>query len=153
MQLVYMDPRRVRAPRFASVVTAILAPGSFVEGVTLGVEIAQRAGRHHGPADAVRPGEHRRLRAGRWIGLYDTIEQVQASDGRIGADLDFAKLVDEKARRPTWRDTRPSRSRARSCSPPPGRPGRRRARRRPGWPRPGAPRTGAPRSAMLVRWR
>ena len=32
-----------------------------------------------------------------WIGLHDSIEQVQASDAALGGDLEFAKLVDEKA--------------------------------------------------------
>ena len=96
-ELVHMDPSAGESASFASVVTAILAPGSFVEGVMLGVEIAQRAAAATG-----RPVLFTRASTGvygqvSWIGLYDSIEQVQASDAALNADLDFAKLVDEKA--------------------------------------------------------
>ena len=98
-ELVYMDPSAGESAAFATVVTAVVAPGSFVEGVTLGVEIAQRAS-----ATTGRPVLFARASTGvygqvSWIGLYDSIEQVQASDAALGADLDFAKLIDEKASR------------------------------------------------------
>jgi hypothetical protein len=96
-QLVHADPSAPESSSFASVVRAVLAPGSFVDGVTLGVDIAQRAAAATGQPVHFAMSSTGAYGEVLWIGLYDTIEQVQAADGALAADADFAKLIDEKA--------------------------------------------------------
>ena len=97
VQLIHVDPDAGDSAQFESTVRAILAPGSFRSGAALGVEIAQRA-----KAPTGRPvlfgmastGEYGEVA---WYGLYDSIEQVQASEEALAADADLAELIDEKA--------------------------------------------------------
>jgi hypothetical protein len=75
----------------------VLAPGAFVAGVTLGVEIAQKA-----KALSGRPVSFAQSTTGTygevaWISLYDTIEQVQAAEAAINSDPEFIELIDQKA--------------------------------------------------------
>ena len=97
MQIVHGDPDAPAEPAFATSVTAVLAPGAFVDGIALGVEIAQRV-----KAITGRPASFAVASTGvygqvSWFVLHDSIEQVQAADEAINADADFAKLLDEKA--------------------------------------------------------
>jgi hypothetical protein len=97
MQYVHADRDGADTAQYASVVRAILQPGAFVEGVTLGVEIAQRA-----KAVTGRPVSFGQATTGTygevaWISLYDSIEQVQAAEEAIGADADFVALLDSRA--------------------------------------------------------
>ena len=96
VNLVYV-PEDAGAAQFAAIVTATVAPGSFVEGITLGVEIAQKAKEIAG-----RPTLFGQATTGTygevgWITLYDSIEQVQAAEEAINADAAFAELIDTKA--------------------------------------------------------
>jgi hypothetical protein len=96
-QLVHPDADAPADPAYATVVTAILAPGSFVDGVTVGVEIAQRAKAITGRATSFAVASTGVYGQVSWLALYDSIEQVQAADQALSADADFAKLLDEKA--------------------------------------------------------
>ena len=96
-QYVHLDRDGAETAQFASIVRAVLVPGAFVEGVTLGVDIAQRA-----RAISGRPVSFIQSTTGTygevaWIGLYDTIEQVQASDEAITSNAEFVELLDKKA--------------------------------------------------------
>ena len=95
--LVHADPDGGDSAQFATTVRAVVAPGSFVDGITLGVEIAQRA-----KAITGRPVSFGQSTTGvygevAWISLYDSIEQVQAASEALGSDAEFAKLLDAKA--------------------------------------------------------
>jgi hypothetical protein len=97
MQYVHADRDGADTAQYASIVRAILAPGAFVEGVTLGVEIAQKV-----KAVSGRPTSFGQSTTGTygevaWISLYDSIEQVQAAEEAIGADADFVALLDQRA--------------------------------------------------------
>lgn len=97
MQYVHADRDGADTAQYASVVRAILQPGAFVEGVTLGVEIAQKV-----KAVTGRPTSFGQSTTGTygevaWISLYDSIEQVQAAEEAIGADPDFVALLDQRA--------------------------------------------------------
>ena len=97
MRIIHADPDAGDSSEYASVVRAVVTPGSFVDGITLGVEIAQRA-----KAITGRPVQFGQATTGvygevGWIALYDSIEQVQAADEALGSDADFAALLDAKA--------------------------------------------------------
>ena len=96
-QLVYADPNAPESSAFASVVRAVLSPGSFTDGITLGVEIAQRAAAITGQPIHFATSATGVYGEVSWIGLYASIEEVQASDASLAADADFAKLLDERA--------------------------------------------------------
>jgi hypothetical protein len=96
-QYVHLDRDGAATAQFASIVRAVLAPGAFVAGVTLGVEIAQKA-----KALSGRPVSFMQSTTGTygevaWISLYDTIEQVQAAETAINSDPAFVELLDKKA--------------------------------------------------------
>jgi hypothetical protein len=97
MQLVHADPDTPAEPAFATLVTAILAPGAFVDGVTLGVEIAQRAKAITGQPTSFALSSTGVYGQVNWFSMHESIEQVQAADQAINSDADFAKLLDEKA--------------------------------------------------------
>jgi len=97
MQLVHADPDTPAEPAYATAVTAILAPGAFVDGVALGVEIAQRAKAITGRPTSFAVSSTGVYGQVSWFQLHDSIEQVQAADEAINADADFGKLLDEKA--------------------------------------------------------
>jgi hypothetical protein len=96
---IHLDTDGSDKAEYAAIVRAVLAPGSFVDGVTLGVEIAQRAkavtghGTSFGQATTGTYGE-----VG-WMTLYDSIEQLQAAEEKINADTEFIELVDQRASR------------------------------------------------------
>ena len=97
IRYVHADRDGVATAQFSTVVRAVVAPGAFVSGMVLGVEIAERA-----KAITGRPTSFGASQTGvygevGWIALYDSIDQVQAAGEALGADADFATLLDEKA--------------------------------------------------------
>ena len=97
IQYVHADRDGAETAQYATTVRAILAPGSFREGIALGVEIAQRA-----RAISGRPTSFGTAATGvygevGWITLYDSIEQVQAAEEAINSNEDFLELLDTKA--------------------------------------------------------
>lgn len=97
VRLVHLDPEGIDTAQYSRVVRAVLAPGSYVTGTELGVEIAQRA-----KATTGRPTSFGASQSGDygevgWITLFDSIDQVQAATEAMAADAGMAKLLDDKA--------------------------------------------------------
>ena len=97
IQYVHADRDGAETAQYAATVRAVLAPGSFREGIALGVEIAQRA-----KAIGGRPTSFGISSTGvygevGWITLCDSIEQLQASEEAVNANEEFLELLDTKA--------------------------------------------------------
>lgn len=97
VRLVHADPDGIDTARYATLVRAVVAPGSSVKGVEVGVELALQA-----KAITGRPTSFVVAQTGvygevGWIALYDSIDQVQAAGEALAADASFSTLLDEKA--------------------------------------------------------
>jgi hypothetical protein len=97
VSFVHLDPEGSESAEYVAIVRATLAPGSFVEGVTLGVEIAQRAKAVTGHATSFGQATTGTYGEVGWMTLYDTIEQLQAAEEKINADAEFVALLDGRA--------------------------------------------------------
>jgi hypothetical protein len=98
VQLILADPDAANTqPQYATVVQAVLTPGSSARGIEIGVEIAQRVKKVTG-----RPTSFGAALAGPyggvgWFIVYDTVEQLQAAGEAIDADASFVQFVDKEA--------------------------------------------------------
>ena len=98
LQLVHPDPDAANSEaQYASVVQGVLAPGSSVRGIELGVDIAQRAKKITGRPTSFAVAATGVYGAVEWISLYDSVEQVQAAQEALAADANFNKTVDTEA--------------------------------------------------------
>jgi hypothetical protein len=98
ISLVHADPDAATGDRqYAGVVEAVLAPGSAVRGIELGVEIAQRAKTITGRPTSFGIAQTGVYGAVEWIALYDSVDQVQKAEGALAADAGFAELLDKEA--------------------------------------------------------
>ena len=97
VQLVHSDPQAGDSAQFVATVRAIVAPGSFVEGITLGVEIAEKAKALTGIPTAFGQAVTGTYGEVAWYTLYDSIEQVQEAEGKINTDPGFVELLDQRA--------------------------------------------------------
>jgi len=97
-ELVYSDPAAATIDaQYASTVQARLAPGNFTQGVQLGVEIAQQVGQITGQPNSFAVGVTGDYGAVMWVGLAETIEQLQAAGRAINGNADFARRIDTDA--------------------------------------------------------
>jgi hypothetical protein len=95
-QLIHADPDGSATAQFASVTTTRLAPGMSAAGVALGVEVAQRVKAITGcPTSfgASLTGPYGQVA---FFILSDTIDQMQAADEALGADPDWATMMDDR---------------------------------------------------------
>ena len=97
VRYVHADRDGIATAQYATLVRAVLAPGSSVKGIELGVRLAQQA-----KAITGRPTSFGASQTGvygevGWIALYDSIDQVQAAGEALSADASFSKLLDERA--------------------------------------------------------
>jgi len=97
VSFVHLDTDGAETAEYAAIVRATLAPGSFVEGVTLGVEIAQRAKAITGHATSFGQATTGAYGEVGWISVYDSIEQLQAAEEKVNSDAEFIALIDERA--------------------------------------------------------
>jgi hypothetical protein len=97
VSFVHLDVDGAESAQYASVVKATLAPGHFVDGVTLGVEIAQRVKALTGRATSFGQAATGVYGEVGWISTYDSIEQLQAAEQAISSDAEFVALLDERA--------------------------------------------------------
>jgi hypothetical protein len=97
VRFVHVDREGVENAAYATLVRAVLAPGSSAMGIELGVEIAQRAKKITGRPTSFTAAQTGVYGGVGWVALYDTIDQVQAASEALAADAAFAKLLDEKA--------------------------------------------------------
>jgi hypothetical protein len=96
VDLVHADPDAATG-EYASVVTAIVAPGSFVRGIEVGVEIAQRAKAIMGRATSFGTSQTGVYGAVGWIVLYDSVDELQAASKALNSNVEFAQYLDEHA--------------------------------------------------------
>jgi len=82
---------------YVSVVQATIAPGSFVRGIEVGVEIAQRAKAITGRATSFGASHTGVYGEIGWFVLYDSVEQVQAAGEALNSNVEFAQYLDEHA--------------------------------------------------------
>ena len=97
IQLVHAESDGVKTAEYAATVRAVLAPGSFRDGIALGVEIAQLAKSLTGRPTSFGASATGAYGEVCWISLYDSIEQLQAAEEAINANADFLELIDDKA--------------------------------------------------------
>jgi hypothetical protein len=97
-QYLHVDPDGATAqPKYVNLVEAVLAPGHFLKGVELGIEIAQQAKRITGRPTSFAIAESGPYGAVQWSSLADSVEQLQAGKQGLTADAEFARLIDEQA--------------------------------------------------------
>ncbi len=98
LQLVFADPDAANMPsQYATVVRAVLAPGSSVQGIELGVDIAQRARKITGRPTSFAVAATGDYGAVEWISLYESVQQLQTAQEALAANADFGKFVDKEA--------------------------------------------------------
>jgi hypothetical protein len=100
VRFVHADRDGVATAQYSTVVRTVVAPGAWVSGAVLGVEIAQRAKAITGRPTSFVASQSGTYGEVGWIALYDSIDQVQAASEALAADAGFAKLLDDNAG--TW---------------------------------------------------
>ncbi len=98
LHVLYAAPAVADAQaQYATRVQGTLAPGSFVRGMELGVEIAQRAGRVTGCPTAFGVATTGAYGSVAFMTAYSSVEQLQQAREALAADADFAQLLDREA--------------------------------------------------------
>lgn len=83
-------------PNYATVVTATLAPGGFTKGIEVGLKIAEQAAKVTGMPTSFLSSVTGRYGEVRWVGVCDTIEQLQAAQQAIAADATLLDIIDRE---------------------------------------------------------
>ena len=97
VRLVHADPDGVETAQYASITTAVLAPGNAATGIALGVEMAERIKAVTGRPTSFGASVTGAFGEVGWIMLSDSIEQVQHVTESLAGDADWLKLMDAKA--------------------------------------------------------
>jgi hypothetical protein len=97
LQFVFADPAAAEVDAtYATTVQATLAPGGSARGMELGVETAQRAGKISGCPTSFCASLTGTYGAVEWVSVYRSIEELQRGQEAIGADAEFAQMVDKE---------------------------------------------------------
>jgi len=97
LQFVFADPATAEVDAtYATTVQATLAPGGSARGMELGVETAQRAGKVSGCPTSFCASLTGTYGGVEWVSVYSSIEQLQRGQEAIGADAEFAQMVDKE---------------------------------------------------------
>jgi hypothetical protein len=97
LQFVFADPAAAEVDAaYATTVQATLAPGGMARGMELGVETAQRVGKISGCPTSFCTAVTGTYGSVEWITVYSSIEQLQRGQEAVGADAEFAQLVDKE---------------------------------------------------------
>jgi hypothetical protein len=96
-QLVHGDIDPNRQIQYVAVIETIVAPGKFVRGMELGVEIAERASQVTGLPTTFLADTTGNYGGVRWITGYESVDQMQTAESAISADTKFAQFVDKEA--------------------------------------------------------
>jgi hypothetical protein len=97
VHLVHADADGAGGGQYATVVQAVVTPGSFVKGVELGVQIAQEAKKITGRPTSFGTSLTGPYGEVGWIALYDSVDQLQAASLALNTNLDFGQLLDKEA--------------------------------------------------------
>jgi hypothetical protein len=97
LQIVFADPKATEIEAtYATTVQATLAPGGSSRGMELGVETAQRAGAITGCPTSFGLSVTGPYGSVEWISGYTSVEELQRGQEALGADAEFAQLVDKE---------------------------------------------------------
>lgn len=97
VNLIHADPDGFETAQYASITTAVLAPGKSAEGIELGVETAARVKAITGRPTSFGASVTGPYGEVGWISLADSIDQVQQMGEALAADADWVALIDKKA--------------------------------------------------------
>lgn len=97
VRYVHADREGIETARYATLVRAVLTPGGSVKGIELGVELALMAKKITGRPTSFGASQTGVYGQVGWIALYDSIDQVQSASEALAADVEFSKVLDEKA--------------------------------------------------------
>ena len=97
VHLVHADPDGAGGGQYATVVQAVVTPGSFVRAVELGVEIAQEAKKITGRPTSFGTSLTGPYGEVGWIVLYESVDQLQAATVALNTNVDFGQLLDKEA--------------------------------------------------------
>lgn len=96
MQILYadaaMDP--AQPPAYVSAVDAVLAPGGYIHGIEVGIEIAQRAEAITGVPVSFCVSNTGVYGAVSWFASYNSIDHVQQANEKLNGDMTFAQFLD-----------------------------------------------------------
>ena len=95
-QVVYQSGDATRPMEYATTVTALVAPGQFVRGIELGVEIAQRAETITGEPTSLLSGVTGDYSAIEWLTSYENVKAMQSAGEKLMQDVDFAQFLDKE---------------------------------------------------------
>ena len=95
--LVHADPDSAGGGQYATVVQAVITPGSFVHAVEVGVQIAQEAKKITGRPTSFGSSLTGPYGEVGWIVLYDSVDQLQAANEALNSNVEFAQLLDKEA--------------------------------------------------------
>ena len=99
VQLVLADPDQAAIrPSYANVVRSALTDGSYVRGVEVGVEIAQRAKKIMGSPVSFGVAQSGTYGGLLWVTQFESVEQLQRAQETLNNDTSFAKFVDTEAK-------------------------------------------------------
>jgi hypothetical protein len=97
LQIVFADPAALELDAtYASTVQATLAPGGSSRGMELGVATAQRAGAITGCPTSFGVSMTGPYGSVEWITVFRSIEELQRGQEALGADAEFATMVDKE---------------------------------------------------------
>ena len=97
LQIVFADPAALELDAtYASTVQATLAPGGSSRGMELGVTTAQRAGAITGCPTSFGISVTGPYGSVEWITVCRSIEEFQRGQEALGADAEFATMVDKE---------------------------------------------------------
>ena len=85
-------------PAYVSVVQAQLAPGSYVHGIEVGLEIAQRAKAASGVDVSFAIATTGIYGQVEWHAGYDSVEHLQRANEALNADISFAQYLDSEVK-------------------------------------------------------
>lgn len=97
VRYVHADREGIETARYATLVRAVLTPGGSVKGIELGVELALMAKKITGRPTSFGASQTGVYGQVGWIALYDSIDQVQSASEALAADVEFSRVLDEKA--------------------------------------------------------
>lgn len=97
MQYLHLDGAD-KPPAYVSVVQAQLAPGQYVHGVEVGLEIAQRAKAASGVPVSFAIASTGVYGQVEWHAGYDCVDHLQRAGEALNGDLSFAQYLDAEAK-------------------------------------------------------
>jgi hypothetical protein len=85
------------APAYATVVSAVLAPGRYVRGVEMGLQIAERATQASGVPISFSTALSGVYGGVAWMGDYESIEHLQQAQQALSGEMSFVEFLDKEA--------------------------------------------------------